>query len=267
MPSEVSQQFEKDWGGLPSFDELMALDGEMYRQVARRKTFKFDLNGNEYFAKIHNGVGWREIIKNLVQGRKPVLGARNEYDAIYALTKLGIKTMTLAAYGQRGFNLAELESFVITESLEPAISLEDFCADWAVNKPERRLKRALIKRVASITRELHENGINHRDLYICHFLLNESELQSLIDLSELPLYLIDLHRVQIRPKTPQRWLIKDLAALYFSSMDIGFTKRDFYRFVREYSKNSLKTEFRNNKEFWSKVEKKALRLWAKHLKY
>jgi hypothetical protein len=50
-------------------------------------------------------------------------------------------------------------------------------------------------------------------------------------------------------------------------MDIGFTKRDFYRFVREYSKNSLKTEFRNNKEFWSKVEKKALRLWAKHLKY
>jgi heptose I phosphotransferase len=121
--------------------------------------------------------------------------------------------------------------------------------------------------VASITRELHENGINHRDLYICHFLLNESELQSLIDLSELPLYLIDLHRVQIRPKTPQRWLIKDLAALYFSSMDIGFTKRDFYRFVREYSKNSLKTEFRNNKEFWIKVEKKALRLWAKHLKY
>ncbi|MEO1889225.1 MAG: lipopolysaccharide core heptose(I) kinase RfaP [Cycloclasticus sp.] len=266
MSVEVSEQFKRDWGGAPSFDELMALDGEMYRQVARRKTFKFNLNGNEYFAKIHNGVGWPEIIKNLVQGRKPVLGAKNEYDAIHALSKLDIKTMTLAAYGQRGSNVAELESFVITESLEPAVSLEDFCVDWAINKPTPRLKRALIKRVAMIARELHENGINHRDLYICHFLLNENELQSLTDLNELQLYLIDLHRVQLRPKTPERWLVKDLAALYFSSMDIGFTKRDFYYFVREYTKNSLKTELSINEAFWNKVEKKALYLKTKPLK-
>jgi len=266
MPIEVSEFFKQNWGGEPGFDELMALDGEVYRQVARRKTFKFSVNDKEYFAKIHHGVGWVEIIKNLVQGRLPVLGASNEYEAINSLTQLGIKTMTLAAYGQRGKNVAELESFVITESLEPSISLEDFCVDWAVKKPSLKLKRALIKNVAEITRCLHQNGINHRDLYICHFLLKEADLAKHLNPAELPLYLIDLHRVQIRLKTPERWLVKDLAALYFSSMDIGLTSRDLYRFVCIYTNSLLRTEFVDNKQFWERVTKKAHQLYAKPLK-
>lgn len=261
---EISKFFEKDWGGKPSFDELMSLDGEMYRQVARRKTFKFELKGKSYFAKIHNGVGWSEIFKNLIQGRLPVVGAKNEYDAINRLTKLGISTMTLAAFGQRGSNVAELESFVITHSLEPATSLEDFCADWDKVRPPLLLKRALIKRVAAITKKMHDYGLNHRDLYICHFLLKDEDVDKAVNVDELPLYLIDLHRVQIRDKVPERWLIKDLAALYFSSLNIGFTRRDFYRFIREYTGVTLKKVFIENQLFWAKVEKKALYLNAKH---
>lgn len=266
MQFDVTKIFKKDWGNIPSFDQLMELDGKMYRQVARRKTFKFCLNGNDYFAKIHKGVGWGEIFKNLLQGRQPVLGAVNEYDAVNALNKLGVKTMTLAAFGQRGLNPAELESFVITESLEPAISLEDFCVDWNVNSPPVKLKRALIKRVAEVTRELHENGINHRDLYICHFLLKESDLALMSDPNELSLYLIDLHRVQIRTNTPKRWLVKDLAALFFSSMDIGLTSRDLYRFVKIYARSGLRAEFCENREFWEEVERKGLYLKSKPVK-
>lgn len=248
------------------FDELMALEGEMYRQVARRKTFKFSINGKFYFAKIHRGVGWGEILKNLVQGRLPILGAENEYDAIRALKKLGIKTMTLAAYGRRGLNIAEQESFVLTESLEPALSLEDFCANWAIEKPSLKLKRALIKRVAVITRKLHENGINHRDLYICHFLLKNNELESLSDIKDVELYLIDLHRVQIRPKTPIRWIVKDLAALYFSSMDIGLSDGDLLYFIHHYTGNSISKELAENSGLWAEVERKALILKAKPIK-
>jgi len=266
MLFEVADSFKKDWGGEPGFDDLMQLDGEMYRQVARRKTFKFSLQSKDYFAKIHNGVGWVEIIKNLLQARLPVLGASNEYQAIKALTSLGIKTMTLAAFGQRGNNLAERASFVITESLEPAISLEDLCANWATEKPSLALKRALILRVASITRQLHQHGINHRDLYICHFLLKENDLKTSTDVSELPLYLIDLHRVQMRAKTPKRWLIKDLAALYFSSMEIGFSQRDFYRFIRTYSDVDLRAALSRDKGLWQKVAAKAMALKAKPLK-
>lgn len=266
MSFEVSDKFKKVWGSSPSFDELMALEGEMYRQVARRKTFKFNVNGNDYFAKIHRGVGWGEIFKNVVTVRKPVLGASNEYDAINALTKLGIRTMTLAAYGQRGANIAELESFVITESLEPALSLEDLTVNWVSEKPSLSLKRALIKRVAIIARQIHQHGLNHRDFYICHFLLKSADLQNIQDPNELPLYLIDLHRVQIRSKTPERWLVKDIAALYFSSMDIGFTKRDFYRFIKEYFECSLRDAFEQKGSFLDKVNNKALYLKAKPIK-
>jgi len=245
---------------------LMALDGEMYRQVARRKTFKFSLNGRFYFAKIHRGVGWAEIFKNLIQGRLPILGAENEYDAIRALKKLGIKTMTLAAYGRRGLNIAEQESFVLTESLEPALSLEDFCANWSVDKPLLKLKRALIKRVAIIARKLHENGLNHRDLYICHFLLKEGELEALGDINDVQLYLIDLHRVQIRSETPTRWQVKDLAALYFSSMDIGLNRQDFLYFIHHYTGNSVNKELTVNRGLWAEVERKALILKAKPIK-
>ncbi|MGB1428710.1 MAG: lipopolysaccharide kinase InaA family protein, partial [Cycloclasticus sp.] len=82
MQFELTERFKNNWGTSPSFDELMALEGELYRQVARRKTLKFSMNGRVYFAKIHQGVGWGEIFKNLFQGRLPILGAKNEYDAL-----------------------------------------------------------------------------------------------------------------------------------------------------------------------------------------
>jgi len=266
MRLELTNKFKENWAGTPSFDELMALDGDMYRQVARRKTFKFSLNGHEYFAKLHKGVGWGEMIKNWLLLRKPVLGAVNEYEAIKALTKLGVKTMTLAAYGQQGSNPAELESFVITESLEPAISLEDLSLTWDKQPPETRLKRALIKRVASISAQLHRNGINHRDLYLCHFLLKQDELATLSDVNDVQLYLIDLHRVQIRTQVPRRWQLKDLAALYFSSLELGLSQRDLLRFIRAYSGCDLRTELAANQRFWLEVERKALILKSKPLK-
>ncbi len=266
MPFELTGKFIEDWVDTPSFNKIMALEGDMYRQVARRKTFKFTLKGNDYFAKIHNGVGWSEVIKNLLQGRLPILGAVNEYEAINELIALGIKTMTLAAYGQRGLNPVELESFVITESLEPAVSLEDLSLEWTTKKPDLKFKRALIRRVAEITRQLHDNGINHRDLYICHFLLKESDLESLQSAGELPLYLIDLHRVQIRKKVPERWRVKDLAALCFSSMNIGFTRRDFYRFIEVYSGKKLSVELRDNAKRWGVVFEKAQKLNAKPIR-
>jgi heptose I phosphotransferase len=264
MKLEWSEKFKKSWGSTPSFDELMALDGQIYRAIARRKTFKFERNGQAYFAKIHQGVGWGEILKNLIRLRLPVLGAKNEYDAIAALTAINVNTMTLAAYGQRGWNPAELESVVITESLEPSMSLEDYCADWRLNKPDFKLKQALICQVASMSKRMHGQGINHRDLYICHFLMKEGALEQFANGMDICLYLIDLHRVQIRDKVPLRWQVKDLAALYFSSMDIGLTKRDLYRFIKVYSKETLKNELTVNKHFWQRVEKRALSLYAKH---
>ena len=116
--------------GVDAFDYIMQLDGVMFRDMDSRRTLRFSLNDKRYFLKAHYGVGWKEIIKNLLQFRLPVLGARNEWRAIQRLQRLDVDTMRGVGYGGGGSNPARRQSFVITDALEETGSLEDFCADW-----------------------------------------------------------------------------------------------------------------------------------------
>jgi hypothetical protein len=251
--------------GVDSFDFIMQLDGEIFRDIDNRRTLRFSFNGKRYFLKAHYGVGWKEILKNLVQFRLPVLGARNEWLAIQRLQTLDIDTMTLSGYGERGRNPATRQSFIVTEALENTISLEDFCGNWEKEPPTTqsalKLKRRLIEKIAGISRRLHENGINHRDYYLCHFLLDGSSDSLNKPMMSLRLSLIDLHRVQLRKRTPRRWIIKDVGGLYFSSMRIGLTRRDVYRFMVEYSGKTLRDTLREDGKFWSRCRLRACSLY------
>ncbi len=249
------------WKGRDIFEQIFALQGDVYKRKDRRKTFCFAFNGSHYFAKLHYGVGWKEIIKNLAQLRMPVLSARNEWQAVKHLDALGVNTTPLVGYGKRGWNPARIQSFVITEALADTESLEDFCRDWAASPPDPALKKALIEEVARIARLIHEHGMNHRDLYICHFLIDIAGGRKKIDPRDIKLYLIDLHRMQKRRHLPRRWRIKDLAALYFSSMDTGLTQRDLLRFVRAYEGRPLRESLKDRRLFWRRVKRRADRLY------
>lgn len=216
-----------------------------------------------YFAKLHQGVGWKEIFKNLLHARFPVWSAEPEWRAIQRLNTLNIPTTPPAAYGIQGMNPARLQSFIITKELAPVISLEDFCRDWALKSPSFKFKHALITETARIASVLHTHGINHRDFYICHFLLDISEGLEKLTPENIKLYLIDLHRAQCRTSTPKRWIIKDLAALYFSSLTIGLTQRDLLRFIKIYSGQPLRQCLVEKKTFWKNIINRALRLYAK----
>lgn len=244
----------------PYFDQIMMLSGERFRQQEGRLTQRVYLGETTYFVKQHFGIGWREIFKNLTQLRWPVLSASNEWFAIKKLQKIGIQTPTLAAFGQRGINPGALKSFILTEELTHTISLELFCKDWKKTKPNFNFKKLLIQKIAEISKKMHTNGINHRDFYICHFLLKTSSVLN----DDLQLYLIDLHRAQIRKKTPLRWIIKDLAGLYFSSKDTGLTKRDLYRFIKTYSGTSLRFALNTQFSFWQNIKKRGDKLYAAH---
>lgn len=248
------------------FDRLFAIEGKVYKEKEGRRTLRFTLFGKHYFAKVHRGVGWKEITKNLCQFRLPVLNAQNEWRAIQQLQRLGVETARLVAYGKRGWNLARLQSFVITEALDNTVSLENFCRDWPTSPPSYLLKRALITKVATIARTLHEHGMNHRDFYICHFLMDISQGLGGIDPHRLKLFLIDLHRVQIRRRILWRWRVKDIASLYFSSMDIGLTQRDLLRFVWVYGNKPLKESLTKDKAFWWQVRKRGNRLYREFIR-
>jgi heptose I phosphotransferase len=231
----------------------------IYRDREGRRTVRLELGGRGYFLKFHRGVGWREIFKNLVLGRLPIVGAGSEYRAIRALHKAGVETLSVAAYASRGINPARRQSMILTDELVGTASLEDFCEDWSRRAPPFALRLRLIKTLALMSRRMHEAGINHRDFYLCHFHLATDELSR----SPLRCYLIDLHRAQCRASTPVRWRVKDLAGLWFSAMDCGLGQRDLQRFARHYHPGGLRQAVNENLSMWRRAHRLAVALYRK----
>lgn len=232
---------------------------QVYREREGRKTLRLELDGKPFFLKLHRGVGWGEILKNLLQGRLPVVGAGSEYRAIRALESAGVDTLSIAAFASRGANPARRRSMLLTEELAGTVSLEDFCAPWAGAPPPFPLRLRVVAGLAGIARRMHDAGVNHRDFYLCHFHLATGELAR----GRFHCYLIDLHRAQCRSHTPRRWQVKDLAGLYFSAMDCGLTLRDLQRFARHYHPGGLRQAVVEDAPLWRRVRRSAVDLYRK----
>lgn len=258
MTLYLREDFARAWQGRDPFAQVEALQGQIYRNVKGRRTLQFEFEGRAYFAKIHHGIGWGEILKNLLTLRLPILGAENEWQAVARLTQLGVATMTAVAWGCRGWNPARRLSFIITEALQDTISLEDYCARWVQHRPPLARKWRLLEALAGISRTLHQHGICHRDFYLCHFLLHdEADFES----GAVPqLSLIDLHRALIVQPLPRRWVVKDVAGLYFSALHVGLNRHDFLRFVSLYSGKPLRVALTEDAAFWNDVQRKAMQL-------
>jgi heptose I phosphotransferase len=172
--------------------------------------------------------------------------------------------MTAVAYGEKGSNPADQHSFIVTEELAPTVSLEDFSINWIKQPPAPKLKRALIAEVARMTGMMHRAGVNHRDCYICHFLLHTDKP---VTADDFKLSVIDLHRAQTRPTITSRWRNKDLAALYFSALDIGLTRRDKLRFLKGYFQRPLRQILGEEAGLLSWLEGKANKLYERKQRY
>lgn len=240
------------WKDQDVFSLMENMQGKVAREMKDRQTLRFEIDGHGYYRKWHRGVGWREIIKNVLQLRMPVLGASNEWYALNKLRALHIPSLIPLAYGVRGKNPARQQSFIVTRELKDAIQLDHFFEQCSVSV---KAKWRILARVAEIARELHGAGINHRDLYLCHFML---KVQFIADQHQTPeIYLVDLHRAQLRPQVPERWLVKDLGGLLFSSFNLQFTQRDYLRFARLYFAQELRAVLAQQKVLLEKITERA----------
>ncbi len=267
MILKLPETWRQGWGGRDPFEAIMGLQGEVYKSRQGRTTLRFSRQGRFYFAKLHRGVGWGLLLRYLGQLRWPVTDAGNEWRAIGDLESAGVPTMKRVAYGCRGWSPARRRSFLITEALEHTISLEDFCNTWRLRPPTPSLKRTLIAAVADIARRLHRRGLNHRDFYPCHLLLQCTAAGRIPNAESPRLYLIDLHRVRRRRQLPRRWRIKDIAGVYFSSFQAGLTRTDRCRFIQQYTGKPLREALQEEPEFWRQVARKRdedLRTFARH---
>ncbi len=218
-----------------AFEFVFALEGDVVRAQKNRRMVRTRIGGRTCFVKTHGPAAWKEIIKNAARGRWPTLTAEPEYQAIQRCEELGVPTVRALAFGVRGRFPAGLQSFIITEELAGFMHLDELPSELAALSTRQRVRitRQLIADVAWIARRLHANGLNHRDFYLNHFMLPRRDWRTW-DGEDLRLHLIDLHRMQIRPATPRKWVTKDISGLLFSALDVDLTFRDWLRFLNGY---------------------------------
>lgn len=259
---ELDEHLQKAWLNKPQdvFDHIQQIEGEIYKAKDNRKVMRFELDGRALFLKIHQGIGWKEAIKNLLQLKLPITGASNEWLAINYLQANGIQTMTAVGYGCRGWNPVDKLSFLVTKELANTVTLENHCREWLTQPPTFCHRLQVVNQLAGIAKKMHHIGVNHRDFYLCHFLLTPAPAPTS---EHLNIFLVDLHRAQMRATVPKRWLVKDIGSLYYSALEVGVTHKDILRFIRLYSGKTLREALQKDIKFWRMVEQRAIKLYIK----
>jgi len=237
-----------------TFGEFMKLKGDETITKKRGRTvvtFKSD-DGRKFYLKRHTKTKLFDSLNEFLKYGKPTSNAGLEWNAISELRSYGIQTMPAIAMGEK-FKLKfwEKQSFLLTEEIKDGVSVEKILE----SKPglQFNIRKKLAERIGKIARKLHTAGFVHRDLYLGHFYV-------VGDLSKkYQLHLIDLQRVMPGAKIFNRWSLKDISALYFSSLPLKeISKTDRLRFLFNYL--DIKTLDSKSKKFINKILMKAYRI-------
>jgi hypothetical protein len=170
------------------------------------------------------------------------------------LAALGIRTPKTLFYGEQWGTFFEKRSFIITEKIPNAESLErrlPNCFSGPKTVENIKLRRDFIAQLAGFVKQFHETGYCHRDLYLSHIFHSDSG----------DFYLIDLARAFKPGVRLRRFLIKDIAQVYYSAPAKYFSKTDRLRFYINYAGRQKLT--RKDKAFIRKVLNRAKRM-ARH---
>jgi heptose I phosphotransferase len=237
--------------GLDSFTGVMAFaGGEPVRDKGTRTIVRIVIPGRlpeTLYLKRHSRGSLRETLRALLSGRRPLSAAAEEWRAIERLRAAGIATMEPVAYGESAALASLRPSFIITagvggQRLEERVRFL---------RGKFREKRSIIAALANCARRMHCAGLNHRDFYLSHIFLLTGD-------ARVRPVLIDLQRVQTRARGFNRWVVKDLAALNYSSPPPAVTRADRMRFLCRYlGRRALD---RSGKRFARRIARKAERI-------
>ncbi len=219
--------------GLVSIDSIFNFSGatELVKsnisKYRTRLTFDITAPDTTLFLKRYDDPPILDQVKRWTQGRRWQSIA--DFDRLPAeiLNDSGIKTPKTIAYGSQFKGLFERRSFIVTEKLPAAESIERKLPDFVL-KPTTpqavKMKKEFINSLAVFICKFHKTGCFHRDLYFAHIFLGENG----------EFYLIDLQRT-FKPKISAfRYRVKDIAQLYYSAPGKYFSRADRLRFYLRY---------------------------------
>jgi hypothetical protein len=260
----VAEEFKQAFDGLgmTSVDGVFAFDQGHELVKANIASFRsrtaFDTSdpASTLFLKRYDQAPRILQLKNWLQGRKRRSNSMIELEPIVRLAAQGIGVPRPVAHGQTWHGLFETRSFLATEKIPNAQSLEKQLPPCFASKRQIHLKaqRDFLRTLAQFVRRFHDLGYRHRDLYLSHIFRN---LQG-------ELFLIDLARA-FQPRLRQaRFLSKDLAQLYFSLPGYAFTKTDRLRLYMAYVQQNRLTA--RDKRFIKKLLARVTRMTRHDLK-
>jgi heptosyltransferase-2 len=236
------------------FDSARELVKDNLARFRSRLQFRIERPATELFLKRYDRPpAWAQLRNRLSRRKRKSFGV-GEYEAAAELAAAGINTPKVVCCGEQRGVLFEKRSFIITERIGRAESLEQklpACFEEATGPESLKCRRDFIARLASFVRRFHDTGYRHRDLYLCHIFHGEDGT----------LHLIDLARA-FRPRLlGERYRVKDIAQLYYSAPGRHFSRTDRLRFYLCYTGRLKPTS--KDKAFIARVTGKAARM-ARH---
>ncbi len=177
--------------GLASFEALWKVPARAFKVKRDREIRLLELDGRRLFLKRYFRFGCLELRT----------GAEREWWAARELARRGFGVPEPVAFGlERGIRPRRALS-VFLEA--PGVRLEDLFRD----SPDSF--RELIPPLVETAARFHAQGFSHQDFYLCHFFWDGTRL-----------VMIDLQRVRWARKPKPRWIIKDLAELFYSARQV-----------------------------------------------
>jgi heptose I phosphotransferase len=220
--------------GLTTFDAIATFTGgQVAKNVLReRTTTRLDLADARgatctLFLKRHERPRVTELVKPLFRLTRPIIGARNEWEAILRFHQIGIATMIPVALGESAGR-----SFLITEGIADCQKLTAWmdANKHALHNGQLEVLRRLTAGVADAARTMHAAGMHHQDFYLTHLMVAENLAAK--NGSAIAVHMLDLGRAQFRPRLAQRWIVKDLGQLNYSAAGVPASER--LRFLSRY---------------------------------
>jgi len=206
------------------------------------------------FLKRYENPGMLTQIKNWFSHHSYKSMMSFDLEPVENLTCAGINTPKVISYGERWGIFFEKRSFIITEKIPNAESLEQKLPNCFRKHPTTenlKQRKQFIKQLSQFARKFHDTGYRHRDFYLAHIYYSEDGT----------FYLIDLQRVFKPWLLAERFRLKDIAQLCYSAPQSAFSKTDRLRLYKWYAgKNFLNKQ---DKIFIRRVISKVNRI-ARH---
>lgn len=216
---------------LDTLDALFRVEGDRelvkpglpsWRRRIRLELQFAGMQSRTLYLKRYEAPPLRQQLRRMMSGRAWRSTAWIEWDWMCALARYNIAATEPVAFGEQMSGPWERRSALLTAEAAGQ-SLER----WVQRYPQRVSPR-LRDDLAQFVRRFHRAGFVHRDLYLSHIFMDWEE-------SEVPSFrLIDVLRVH-RPRWRQRrWIVKDLAALNYSTPAGVATTVDRVRWLQLY---------------------------------